>query len=173
MHKCGYCSHHRHGYMGGWQGWYRAKRGDIGSIILSLLQDKPMHGYEIISKLEEKSHGMWRPSAGSVYPTLQLLEEQDLVTSEEKNGKKVYSLTNKGKKTAEESKTEAPWEEKSAPARHFMELKEVIFEIMATLRQIAWQDNAEDKVKRVKEILGDTKSKLADLLNEVDKPKSS
>jgi len=73
----------------------------IEPAILELLLEKPMHGYEIISTLEEKSHGMWRPSAGSIYPTLQLLEEKDLVTSETKNGKKVYTITKQGKGAAQ------------------------------------------------------------------------
>ncbi|HUC96810.1 MAG TPA: PadR family transcriptional regulator, partial [Candidatus Saccharimonadales bacterium] len=120
------------GDLRGWHGGHRAKRGDMKPIILRMLLEKPMYGYEIISRLEEKSHGMWRPSAGSVYPNLQLLDEQDLVTSEVKDGKKIYSLTTEGKTKAEkvEESVKAPWEEKAAHAKKFHELK---FEFMETM----------------------------------------
>ena len=64
--------------------------------ILGALNEKSMHGYEVIAYLEEKTHGVWRPSPGSVYPTLQLLEEKDLVACTESEGKKVYTLTAAG-----------------------------------------------------------------------------
>jgi len=83
---------------------FRAGRGMMEPAILQALHEKPMHGYEIISYLEEKSHGVWRPSPGSVYPTLQLLEEKDLVEYTEQAGKKTYQLTNEGKHEAEAAK---------------------------------------------------------------------
>ncbi|QHN43093.1 PadR family transcriptional regulator [Candidatus Mycosynbacter amalyticus] len=82
---------------------FRAGRGMIEPAILGALTTKPMHGYEIISYLEEKSQGVWRPSAGSVYPTLQLLEEKDLVTYTEENGKKIYQLSTDGEAEAANS----------------------------------------------------------------------
>ncbi len=88
-------------------GGFRARRGMIEPAILELLLEKPMHGYEVISQLEEKSNGMWRPSAGSIYPTLQLLEEKELVESSEKDGKKVYTLTDKGRGAAELAKEQS------------------------------------------------------------------
>ena len=151
-------------------GGHRAKRGNMKPIILRMLGKQPMHGYEIISKLEEKSHGMWRPSAGSIYPNLQLLEEQDLVTSEVKDGKKVYSLTNKGKEAAEKAEEEykAPWEEKAAGAKNFHELKFLLFENLGILRQITMK-YSEAKNDQIKKILNETKEKLEKVLDEVDK----
>jgi DNA-binding PadR family transcriptional regulator len=94
--------------FGSWEdmhrGSFRAGRGMIEPTILSILLHKSMHGYEIISTIEENSHGMWRPSAGSIYPTLQLLEEKGLLSSQEKDGKKVYTLTDEGLKAAKEKK---------------------------------------------------------------------
>ncbi len=58
---------------------HRARRGDVRSAILTLLGEKPMHGYEMIQELEDRTGGRWRPSAGSIYPTLQLLEDEGLV----------------------------------------------------------------------------------------------
>lgn len=79
---------------------FRAGRGMMEPAILGALSIKPMHGYEVIAFLEEKTHGIWRPSAGSVYPTLQLLEEKDLVACTESDGKKVYKLTQAGEAEA-------------------------------------------------------------------------
>ena len=61
-----------------------------------------MHGYEVIQELERRTDGRWRPSAGSIYPTLQLLEDEGLVTSEEVERRRTYSLTDAGRKTAAE-----------------------------------------------------------------------
>jgi DNA-binding PadR family transcriptional regulator len=79
------------------------KKGDIKYVILDLLKDKPSHGYEIIRALEERFHGFYSPSAGSVYPTLQLLEDMGYVSSAVSDGKKVYSTTEEGKKFLQES----------------------------------------------------------------------
>ena len=73
------------------------EKGALKFIILNLVKDKPSHGYEIMRALEEKFHGFYAPSAGSVYPTLQMLEDLDYVTSTEGDGKKVYTITEKGK----------------------------------------------------------------------------
>ncbi len=73
------------------------EKGDLKYIILDLLKDKPSHGYEIIRALEERFHGFYTPSAGSVYPTLQLLEDMGYVSSLEQDGKKVYTITEAGK----------------------------------------------------------------------------
>lgn len=88
---------------GGFGGPFRARRGMMEPAILTALEERPMHGYEVIKTLEERSHGMWRPSPGSVYPTLQLLEEKDHVLSREEDGKKIYELTEEGKKAASEA----------------------------------------------------------------------
>ena len=76
------------------------RRGNIRFAILSALMDQPMHGYQIIQDLEKRTQGRWRPSAGSVYPTLQLLEDEGLLTSEEIEGRRTYSVTEEGRKAA-------------------------------------------------------------------------
>ena len=82
-------SRRRHG--GGYFG-----RGGIKFAILELLKEKPRHGYDIIREMEERSGGVYTPSPGVIYPTLQALEDQDYVTSDEQEGKKVYSITDSG-----------------------------------------------------------------------------
>jgi DNA-binding PadR family transcriptional regulator len=76
------------------------RRGNVRFAILAVLQEKPMHGYQVIQELESRTHGRWRPSAGSIYPTLQLLEDEGLVTSEEVDGRRTYTLTDAGRKAA-------------------------------------------------------------------------
>jgi DNA-binding PadR family transcriptional regulator len=73
------------------------RRGDVRPAILAVLEDEPMHGYQVIRVLEERSGGRWRPSAGSVYPTLQQLQDEGLVRSEEIDGRRTFSLTDEGR----------------------------------------------------------------------------
>ncbi len=80
--------------------WSRAKRGDVRAAILLVLAEEPMHGYQIMQRLEETSGGAWRPSPGSVYPTLQLLEDQGIIKGEEADGRRVFSLTEAGVEAA-------------------------------------------------------------------------
>jgi DNA-binding PadR family transcriptional regulator len=76
------------------------RRGNVRFAILAVLQEKPMHGYQVIQELESRTNGRWRPSAGSIYPTLQLFEDEGLVTSEEVDGRRTYTLTDAGRKAA-------------------------------------------------------------------------
>lgn len=78
----------------------RVPRGEVRAAVLTLLAERPMHGYQIIREIEERSGGTWKPSAGSVYPTLQLLSDEGLITAEETDGRKVYSLTEAGRAVA-------------------------------------------------------------------------
>jgi len=81
-----------------WGRWGRFfAPGEIRLALLFLLQDGPKHGYELIKELETRSGGFYRASAGTIYPTLQQLEDEDLVASEQREGKRVYRLTDKGR----------------------------------------------------------------------------
>lgn len=87
----------------------RASRGDVRAAVLALLIEKPMHGYQIIREIEQRTGGTWKPSAGSVYPTLQLLADEGLVEPDESNGRKSYALTEAGREVAREASESAPW----------------------------------------------------------------
>lgn len=76
--------------------WRIFERGDLKFVILRLISKTPMHGYEVMKALEEESKGYYRPSPGSVYPTLQMLEDEGYVTVEEREGKKIYTITDEG-----------------------------------------------------------------------------
>jgi DNA-binding PadR family transcriptional regulator len=73
-------------------------KGDLKYVILDLIRDSPRYGYEIIRILEERSHGFYAPSPGAVYPTLQLLEEMGYISATQQDGKKVYSITDEGRR---------------------------------------------------------------------------
>jgi Transcriptional regulator PadR-like family len=89
----------------------RMGRGDVRAAVLALLAEKPMHGYQIIHEIDERSGGAWKPSPGSVYPTLQLLADEGLIAAKESNGRKTYSLTDTGKAGADAAASQpAPWE---------------------------------------------------------------
>jgi DNA-binding PadR family transcriptional regulator len=83
--------------------WFES--GDMKYVILNLLRDKPMHGYEVMKALEEHTQGCYKPSPGTVYPTLQWLEDEGLVKCEEQDGKKIYSITEAGVAFLEEHKS--------------------------------------------------------------------
>jgi DNA-binding PadR family transcriptional regulator len=80
--------------------WFES--GEVKYVILRLLKEKPRHGYDIIKELEERMGGWYVPSAGTVYPTLQLLEDQGYVRAVESEGKKVYHITPEGERFLEE-----------------------------------------------------------------------
>jgi DNA-binding PadR family transcriptional regulator len=89
----------------------RMRKGDVRSAVLRLLNESPMHGYQIIHEIEERSGGAWKPSPGSVYPTLQMLVDEGLLESKETKGRRTYSLTAEGKDfAASESEKPAPWD---------------------------------------------------------------
>jgi DNA-binding PadR family transcriptional regulator len=98
---CGHSRFARHSYWHGFGLFSAPGRffgpGEVRLALLSMLSDAPMHGYELMRRLEERSGGVYRASAGTIYPTLQQLEDEGLITSETQEGKKVYRLTDAGR----------------------------------------------------------------------------
>jgi len=88
----------------------RAGKGEVRAAVLALLTERPMHGYQIIREIEERSGGSWKPSAGSVYPTLQLLADEGSIMASESNGRKIYSLTDAGREESADHHGSAPWD---------------------------------------------------------------
>lgn len=127
------------GGPGGFRRGRKARRGDVRTAALLLLAEEPRNGYQIMQELEERSGGAWRPSAGSVYPALQLLEDEGLVRSEEVDGRKLLHLTDAGRKLVQErgSDQPAPWDEMagdvSDDARAIME---VVKELVIAVTQV-------------------------------------
>ncbi len=95
-------------------GGRRARRGNVRAAILALLSEQPMHGYQMIQELSRRSGGAWTPSPGSIYPTLQMLEDEGLVTSRQSpDGKRLFEMTDAGRAEASSARSDAghrPWE---------------------------------------------------------------
>jgi DNA-binding PadR family transcriptional regulator len=125
-----------------------------------------MHGYQVIQELSERSGGMWRPSPGSVYPTLQLLEDEGLVRSEEVDGKRVFHLTDAGKAEAAKRGPDAaaPWE-MGAEAEPFAELRNLGFGVVSAVMQVVQSGN-QSQIQKAKEILSEARRSLYRLLAE-------
>ena len=144
----------------------KARRGDVRTAVLAVLEDKPMHGYDVIRELEERSGGTWRPSPGSIYPTLQMLEDEGLVTGEEQDGKKVYSLTDQGRTELQERRERAgdtqPWDLGQVP-EGFAKLRDAGFQLLGATMQVARAGNA-DQVEKATEILTEARKKIYELL---------
>ena len=123
-----------------------------------------MHGYEMIQQLEERSGGRWRPSAGSIYPTLQLLEDEGLVSSEEVDGKRVHSLTEAGREAAEKRSERSPWEseEEGSP---YHQLRREGFGLVNAARQVGQVGSAEQATE-VAKILADARRRIYAILAE-------
>jgi DNA-binding PadR family transcriptional regulator len=84
----------------------RTARGDVRSAVLALVAEQPRHGYEIIQEIGERTGGVWRPSPGSIYPTVSQLEDEGLVRTEKSDGRRVVHLTEEGTRYVEEHRAE-------------------------------------------------------------------
>ncbi|HEX2424418.1 MAG TPA: PadR family transcriptional regulator [Actinomycetota bacterium] len=155
------------GFGRGWGGPRRARRGDVRTALLRIISERPMHGYDVIKELEQRSGGMWRPSPGSIYPTLQLLEEEGLLKGEEQDGKRVYSITDAGKTELEERSQrsgDAPWDFGPA-AEGLGALRDAGMQLVGAAMQVARAGSKEQREKTA-EILGDARRKIYALLAE-------
>jgi DNA-binding PadR family transcriptional regulator len=146
----------------------RTRRGDMAPLILTVLKNKgPMHGYEIMVVLANRTAGLWRPSAGSIYPNLQLLEEQDMVVSSQVKGKRVYSLTTQGEKAASEA--EERFKDRTAPCQPYIngyqDIRHQLMSIRQQLRMLA-EDKDKLKLQKAEKILRSANAKLTELINQ-------
>jgi DNA-binding PadR family transcriptional regulator len=144
----------------------RARRGDIRAAVLRLLSETPMHGYQIIQELSARSAGAWSPSAGSVYPTLQLLADEGLIVSAETAGKKVFSLTEAGTAAvAETAGQPAPWEEAAQSDSGNTGYREAVAKLMPAVFQLG-KNGTKAQVDAALEVLDDARKKLYAILAE-------
>jgi DNA-binding PadR family transcriptional regulator len=141
-------------------------RKGVRPAVLAVLLDRPMHGYQVIQELETRTGGRWRPSAGSIYPTLQQLEDEGLVRGEEQDGRKVYTLTDAGRTEAEESPLlRHPWFDKSAQGP--TDLRKLALQLAGASMQVGRVGSSQAQ-RRAAEILVDARKKLYGLLAEDD-----
>jgi DNA-binding PadR family transcriptional regulator len=149
------------------RGGPRARRGDVRAAILALLAERPMHGYEMIKEIEERTQGAWAPSAGSIYPTLQMLEDEGLIRGEEIEGKRRFTLTDAGAAEQKEKAGEVtPWDAVRADAApEQINLGDSVHKLHHAIGQVF---HAADEVqqKRVRELLDETRRKIYAILAE-------
>lgn len=146
----------------------RMAKGDVRTAVLSLLAERPMHGYQIINEIAERSGGSWKPSAGSVYPTLQLLADEGLIEAEEHAGRKTYSLTEAGRDVAAEAtEKSAPWESTSnrdnAHDARFSALPKAGVDLAAAAAQVG-RSGSPEQVQQAVEVLDDARRRLYTIL---------
>jgi DNA-binding PadR family transcriptional regulator len=159
----------RHGFKFG-RGWAkgfaceypRMRRGDMKFLLLGILTEGPRHGYEILTELEGRFRG-YRPSPGSVYPTLQMLEEGGFVTSEDIDGKKVYTISEAGTKLLEE-RGERRYEEPPG-MREAVKLRESLGKLATAVIDGA-RGTDENTVKRLNEIIDQARRQVYSVLAE-------
>ena len=148
------------------------QKGDLKYVILDLLNDKSRYGYEIIRALEEQSYGFYKPSAGVVYPTLQMLEEMGYANSTETDGKRVYTITEEGRQFLVERRDST--DEIRSHMRHHWNPKNIgpVGEIMGEVVKLGKSvepriRNAKpEQLHRIGEIISRTRREIEDILEE-------
>ncbi|MEW2121110.1 PadR family transcriptional regulator [Streptomyces sp. NPDC005474] len=146
----------------------RARRGDVRASILALLKDRPMHGYEMIQEIAERSAGAWKPSPGSVYPTLQLLEDEGLIVNESEGGKKLFALTESGRAAADEG-PDAPWEEagRGVDWEALNDIRQAGFGLMEAFGQV-WKTGTKEQREKALAVINEARKKLYLILADED-----
>jgi DNA-binding PadR family transcriptional regulator len=126
-----------------------------------------MHGYQIITELANRSGGVWNPGPGSVYPTLQAMEEQELVTSELDGSKRVYSLTDKGRKVAEagEGTARSPWDDMAEASGPRVDLRQAMGGLFAAAGQVE-RSGTDEQIAKATEQLDQARKAIYLLLAE-------
>lgn len=154
---------HNRGSRRGWGDQPRMRRGEIKMILLELLSERPQHGYELIKELESRS---CRVSPGSVYPTLQMLEEGGYLTSEPIDDKRVYTITDSGRQLL--SDRQSSFKEQSMrfqPPAELLELKKSMTEVNDAVTIVARSGNLE-QTNKVRDLLVQLKREIYKILCE-------
>ena len=151
------------GPFGGGRG--RRRRGDVRLALLMLLAEEPRNGYQLMQTIEERSDGRWRPSPGSVYPTLSQLEDEGLIHGIERDGTKLFEITDHGRERLAESKTDpAPWEEEEeAAGTDLHQMAGLVIQIGKAAWQVA-QEGDERQTEKACKTLADTRRALYRIL---------
>jgi DNA-binding PadR family transcriptional regulator len=141
----------------------RRRRGDVRTALLLLLAEEPRNGYQLMQEIEQRSDGRWRPSPGSVYPTLAQLEDEGLVHATERDGAKLFELTDAGREqVAEAAEASPPWvgEEEEAG---FHDLRRLIPDVARAAAQVSYA-GTEQQIARAIETMKDARRSLYRIL---------
>jgi DNA-binding PadR family transcriptional regulator len=140
------------------------RRPNVRNAVLALLAERPMHGYEMIQELESRTGGIWRPSPGSVYPTLQMLEDEGLIEAEASGGRKRFTLTEAGRPESETAAQNPPWQEYTDDnVSQAQDFRDAAVGIMSALKQVGFNGTPEQRDKALA-VLNETKRKLYAIL---------
>ena len=142
----------------------RRPRGDVRNAILLLLAEQPMHGYQLMEAIAERSGGRWRPSPGAVYPTLNLLEDEGVLTLTASAGRKLATLTPEGRALVEAES--ASWPDPFATdeaAQQGVDLRDGLGQLAEAVRAVA-RGGTEPQRERAAEILADARKAVYRLL---------
>jgi DNA-binding PadR family transcriptional regulator len=157
------------GPFGGGRG--RRRRGDVRAAVLILLAEEPRNGYQLMQAIEERSGGRWRPSPGSVYPALSQLEDEGLIRSTDRDGAKLFEITDAGREQIGNREGQAPpWEMEDDPAFEAAgEFRSLIHQLALATMQVVGAGN-EDQMRRAREALTETRRTLYRILAEDEAP---
>jgi DNA-binding PadR family transcriptional regulator len=155
----------------------RARRGDVRAAILDVLQGEPLNGYQVISAISERTGGAWKPSPGSVYPTISQLEDEGLVEADDERGRRTLRLTDAGREyvAANADELDGVWKPFAEPLRpdgrpdggDFATLKPEIGQVMNAVWQIISTGTDQQRRDAI-DVLIETRRKLYGLLAEGD-----
>jgi DNA-binding PadR family transcriptional regulator len=155
----------------------RFEKGDLRYVILDVLRDQPRHGYDIIRAIGERFGGMYAPSPGTVYPTLQMLEDQGFVTPTQHDGKRVYTITEEGRKFLEERREHVDniWSRGGTAEANGEELRELfdtLGSVFGMLRRSArriWDEPS--KLSRIREVVQRAQREIEAIVEEPAPPR--
>ncbi|MCG5440466.1 PadR family transcriptional regulator [Micromonospora foliorum] len=164
---------HEHGHGGPWggrgRGRGRGRRPNVRASVLALLTERPMHGYEMIQEIDSRTGGAWRPSPGSIYPTLQLLEDEGVIvasTEESGGGRKRFTVTEAGQAEATEAAQTPPWADVAqGSVSSWHDIRDSGAQAMNALRQVM-MNGTDDQRERAAQVLDETRRKLYAILAE-------
>jgi DNA-binding PadR family transcriptional regulator len=152
---------HRHATRGSSQSRHsgRAARGDVRTAVLLLLEEEPMHGYQLMQSIADRTDGRWAPSPGAVYPTINALEDEGLVTVTADSGRKLVALTDDGRAQLDENRE--AWGDPFAgiEAEQGPDLRRLLFSLVEATKQVGRTGTDEQRVAAAK-ILADARRNL-------------
>jgi DNA-binding PadR family transcriptional regulator len=157
------------GHMFGGPGPGRRRRGVVRLAVLMLLTDEPRNGYQLMQAIEERSGGRWRPSPGAVYPSLSQLEDEGLIRAIDREGTKVFEITDAGREHLEQRGEEAPPWAMGDESEASVDLWSQIKQTHVAAIQVA-QAGDEDQVARAAQALAEARRKLYLILAEEEQP---
>ncbi|GHJ13335.1 PadR family transcriptional regulator [Micromonospora sp. AKA38] len=162
--------HGPHGHGRGRGGRGRGRRPNVRGAVLALLTERPMHGYEMIQEIDARTGGAWRPSPGSIYPTLQLLEDEGVIATaaDSDGGRKRFALTEQGQAEAAQAAEAPPWAEfAEQTVNSWHDIRDAGTQAMNALRQVM-TTGTDDQRARAAQVLDETRRKLYAILAESD-----